>query len=62
MTQEQIARGLNEWMRRYVDEPTRFAAEFQTVGQFLKDEADGVEPSYGVVGASYLSEIIEEFQ
>ena len=62
MDQETIASALNKWMRRYVDEPTRFAAEFQTGGQFLKDEAEGVEPSYGVVGAAYLAELAAEAQ
>jgi hypothetical protein len=41
MDQDQIARALNEWMRRYIADPAAFDAEFQTVGEFLKDEEEG---------------------
>ena len=51
---------MNEWMRRYIEEPTRFAAEFQTIGEFLKEEAEGEEPSYGVVCADYIAQINAE--
>lgn len=43
---------LNEWMRRYIEEPARFDAEFQTVNQFLADEADGPKPIYGETSAA----------
>lgn len=62
MTPEQIAQALNEWMRRYIDDPKAFDAEFETVGQFLKDENDGKEPSYGENGAAYMQKLLEELQ
>lgn len=60
MTKAEIAAAMNEWMRRYIEEPTRFAAEFQTIGEFLKEEAEGEEPSYGVVCADYIAQINAE--
>jgi hypothetical protein len=62
MTPEQIAKALNEWMRRYIDDPNAFDAEFETVGQFLKDENEGKEPSYGENGAAYMKKLLEELQ
>lgn len=45
MTNEQMAIALNEWMRRFIDEPDRFEREFQTVGEYLRDQAEGREPT-----------------
>ncbi len=53
----QLASALNEWMRRFIDEPNRFEQEFVSVNRFLKEIADGAEPSYGEVGAKYLNDI-----
>lgn len=60
MDQQQAAKILNEWMRRYIDEPERFSREFQAVSEFLADEAKGVEPSYGVSCAEYMFQILAE--
>ena len=57
MTQAEIAAALNEWQRRYIDEPERFQREFQTVAEFLAQEANGDVPSYGTEGAAYLLKI-----
>jgi hypothetical protein len=57
MTDEQMAKALNEWMRRYIDEPDRFIAEFKTVMDFLQQEASGQEPSYGDHCVAYMHEI-----
>jgi len=62
MDQDQIARALNEWMRRYIADPKAFDAEFQTVGEFLQDEAEGREPSYGETGAAYMRKLLDELQ
>ncbi len=51
---------LNEWMRRYTQEPDKFEREFVTVGEFLKDESAGLEPSYGAVCAAYMEKINSE--
>jgi hypothetical protein len=53
-----LAACLNEWMRRYIDQPHRFVAEFQTVQGFVQDRAvGGGEPLYGVEGAEFLERI-----
>lgn len=55
-----IADAFNEWMRRYTEEPDQFAREWQTVGEFLLQEAAGVEPDYGKSCATYLSKLMAE--
>lgn len=52
-----VAEAFNEWMRRYTENPSRFEREFQTVTQFLSDQAAGRQPSYGEVCAAYLAEL-----
>lgn len=60
MTNAQMAEAFNEWMRRYIEDPARFEAEFNTVNQFLKDEADGREPSYGETSTAYMVQLASE--
>lgn len=60
MTNAQMAKAFNEWMRRFIEEPERHAAEFQVVNQFLADEAAGVEPTYGETSAAYLEQLAAE--
>lgn len=62
MDKDKIARALNEWMRRYIADPAAFNAEFQTVGEFQKDEEEGREPTYGETGAAYMLKLLEELQ
>ena len=62
MAPEQIAVALNEWMRRYIADPKAFTAEFQTVSEFLKDEEEGRERSYGETGAAYMQKLLDELQ
>ncbi len=50
----------NEWMRRYTEEPEKFEAEFKTVGEYLKEVGEGVEPSYGEHSAAYLLKLRDE--
>jgi hypothetical protein len=57
MTQDEIAAALNEWMRRFIEEPARFEREFQTITTYQADVSDGVTPTYGQTGAAYLLEI-----
>ena len=59
-TPELVAAAFNEWMRRYTETPEEFNREFETVGQFLKEEADGQEPSYGAWCAQYLALLMDE--
>lgn len=61
LSKDQIAAGLNEWMRRYIEDPKAFEAEFETVAFYLKEKAEGEEePSYGLQGAAYLEKLVEE--
>ncbi len=59
---ELVARAFNEWMRRYIQEPERFEAEFQTVLDFMADEDEGKEPDYGSAQAAYLQQLIDELR
>ena len=55
-----IPKVLNEWMRRYIAEPQRFAREWHTVSDFQKAEQEGREPDYGTVCHDYLQQIATE--
>lgn len=60
MTYDETVKLSNEWMRRYIETPDDFAREFQTVTAFLKDEAEGREPSYGERCAAYIFNLQDE--
>jgi uncharacterized protein (DUF2267 family) len=60
MTKTVLAACLNEWMRRYIEAPKRFDAEFQTVRDFLEDQATGGEERYGLESAEYLERIASD--
>ena len=47
----------NEWMRRYIETPHEFEAEFNTVTRFLTEQAKGKEPSYGEACVAYLKHL-----
>lgn len=55
-----LALAFNEWMRRYTEEPERYAREFETVGLFLAEQAAGRTPTYGEECAEYLQRILRE--
>jgi hypothetical protein len=55
-----MVRTNNEWMRRYIEEPEKFAREFQSVTEFLADQAVGKEPSYGERCAAYQFQLLDE--
>ncbi len=54
---DELAALFNEWMRRYTENPEKFEAEFQTVGEFLSQSMGGKTPSYGETCAAYLKEL-----
>jgi hypothetical protein len=60
--EKRLARLLNEWMKRYIADPAGFQAEFQTVNQYLKEEAAGQEPSYGESCVAYLKKLDSEVE
>jgi hypothetical protein len=59
-TVDQVAGALNEWMRRYIEEPERFAREITTIKEFNAAEAAGETPSYGTNSAPYLAKIVDD--
>ncbi|EJN15704.1 hypothetical protein PMI42_00721 [Bradyrhizobium sp. YR681] len=62
MDNAQMVKCFNEWMRRFIQEPERFEAEFRTVNGFLKDEAEGREPTYGETSAAYMQQLATEIR
>ena len=57
MSQDQMAAAFNEWMRRFIEDPAAFEAEFQMVSAFLAQKAAGREPSYGAQCAALLQSL-----
>lgn len=60
MTYDETVKMSNEWMRRFIEEPEKFAREFESVTSFLKDEAEGREPNYGERCAAYIFSLLDE--
>jgi hypothetical protein len=60
MSSVDMARTSNEWMRRYIDEPEKFRAQFRTVSDFLADQAGGKQPTYGDECTAYQFFLLEE--
>lgn len=60
MDQVKLAKCFNEWMRRFIEEPERFAREHESVVEFLRQENAGEEPSYGQGCAEYLTRLAGE--
>jgi hypothetical protein len=54
------ALGLNEWMRRFTEEPERFQHEFRAVSDFLQDQQAGAVPTYGLVGAFEMARYLDD--
>lgn len=50
----------NEWMRRYIEEPEKFEAEFRTVASFVEAESKGLEPDYGELCHAYMVKLMAE--
>ena len=60
MDKAKLAKAFNEWLRRYEQEPERFQTEYQVMKEFLRDQAEGREPSYGDRQAAYLEKLLAE--
>lgn len=56
MDKDQMAKAFNEWMREFTEEPEKFEQEHQTVVRFLKEQNEGVEPSYGQTCVAKLNQ------
>ncbi len=50
----------NEWMRRYTEEPERFRQSVESVVEFLREQSEGQEPSYGESCDAYLAALEAE--
>lgn len=62
MNRGNMAKTMNEWMRRYIDEPEKFEQEFRTVIAFIGEDEEGKVPSYGEKCAAYLFELLAELE
>ena len=60
MKKEAMVQAFNEWMRRYIEEPGEFKAEFQDVIEFQRANANGEEPTYGDNCTAYLHKLDKE--
>jgi len=60
MDKERIIKVLNEWERRYVENPTKFESDFRTVIQYLDEIGKGLEPSYGEDCFAYMLKLDKE--
>lgn len=60
MTQAEIAKAFNEWMRRFIADPVRYEVEFRSVMQFTAETSTGTDNSYGIDCAAYLLKLHRE--
>lgn len=51
---------LNEWWRRFRDEPDRFQREFQTIMELEAAESENREPTMGDEGWRYVHQLLAE--
>jgi hypothetical protein len=60
LSRDSLARGLNVWMDRYIADSQGFEAQFRTIQRHLAEQSEGIEPTYGEVGADYLVQLLAE--
>lgn len=60
--QVRAVRAFNEWMRRFIEDPSGFKGEWQDVQVFLKERDAGKEPSYGEACDAYLRKLLAEIE
>jgi hypothetical protein len=60
ITAAEMIRTNNEWMRRFIEEPEQFQAQFRSVTEFLTDITLGREPSYGERCTAYQFQLLDE--
>jgi hypothetical protein len=51
---------LNEWWRRYRDEPERFEREWQAIMELEAAESEGRDPTMGEEGWKYMQALLTE--
>ena len=55
---DQIAKALNAWMHAYIEDPSSFEHEFETVRNYLAESGADKVPSYGEVGVAYMEKLL----
>ena len=65
MSYQPISRGeliwaMNEWMERFTQNPEEFEHHWKTVLQFLQQQENDEEPSYGRDCVDYIYSLIDE--
>lgn len=50
----------NEWMRLYTEEPSKFEQMFETATRYLREVAEGKEPSYGEACDEFMTRLVAE--
>lgn len=60
ITKSDYVWALNEWWRRYRDEPERFQREFQAIKELDAAESENREPSMGEEGWQYVQFLLAE--
>ena len=59
MTNEEMVVAFNAWMQDYTENPERFQRTSTSAIQFLKEQLDGKEPSYGETCAKLMTEYLK---
>ena len=59
MTQHEIGRAFNEWLARYIADPSSFEDEIKTISEF---QTGGRVPTYGEKQAAFLLQIHNELE
>ena len=52
------AEHFNKWMDDYIENPEKFARDWQTVGKHVEERMEGVEPTYGDLCLAYLEQVV----
>lgn len=55
---KKLATGFNEWMRRYIEDPAKFAREFESVARFRESVKASETPTYGDDCVAYLETLL----
>lgn len=60
LTADQLAKVMNEWRRRYYDDPDQFENDMVTMKRFAAAVSQGVEPDVGTSDAAYIMFLAKE--
>ncbi len=57
---EIAAKAFNLWMKKYTEQPEEFETEYTIIKEFLREQGDGKEPSYGQICAVYYYKLVDK--